>query len=48
MLLGNISPVVIYGENIVRIIVFTMMFFMPIQIAKTSQKQGVLLFILGT
>ncbi len=48
IVLQNISPFLIYGENIVRIIVFTMMAFMPIQISKTIQKQGVLLFIFGT
>lgn len=48
MSLQNISPFLIYGENIVRIIVFTMMAFMPIQISDTTQKQGLLLFIFGT
>ncbi len=48
IVLQNISPPLIYGENIVRIIVFTMMAFMPIQISKTIQKQGLLLFLFGT
>ncbi|RMA58756.1 hypothetical protein [Ulvibacter antarcticus] len=48
IVLQNISPFVIYGENIVRVIVFAMMVFMPIQISKTIQKQGLQLFIFGT
>lgn len=44
----NISPFIIYGENIVRTIVFALMVFMPIKISKTIQKQGLLLFIIGT
>jgi hypothetical protein len=48
ILIRNISPFIIYTENIVRIIVFTMMAFMPIRIAKPIQKQGLLLFIIGT
>ena len=46
--LQSIPPFIIYAENIIRIIVFTMMFFMPIQISKKIQKQGLLLFIFGT
>ena len=48
ILIQNISPLIIYAENIIRIIVFTMMAFMPIQISKPIQKKGLLLFILGT
>jgi hypothetical protein len=46
--LQNISPFVIYGENIARVIVFTLMVFMPIQISKTIQRQGLILFLFGT
>ena len=48
ILIQNISPLIIYAENIIRIIVFTMMAFMPIQISKPIQRKGLLLFILGT
>ena len=48
ILIQNISPFIVYTENIIRILVFTMMAFMPIQISKTIQKQGLLLFIIGT
>ena len=48
ILIQNISPFIIYAENIIRIIVFTMMAFMPIQISKKIQKKGLLLFIIGT
>ena len=48
ILIQNISPYIIYPENIVRIIVFTMMAFMPIKISKKIQKQGLLLFLIGT
>lgn len=48
ILLQNISPIIIYGENIVRVIVFASMVFMPIQISKTIQKKGLLLFLFGT
>ena len=34
ILIQNISPFIIYSENIIRIIVFTMMAFIPIQISK--------------
>ena len=48
ILIQNISPFIIYAENIIRIILFTMMAFMPIQISKPIQKKGLLLFITGT
>lgn len=47
ILIQNISPFIIYAENIVRVIVFTLMAFMPIKISKRIQKQGLLLFIVG-
>jgi len=48
IVLQNISPFIIYGENISRAVVFAMMVFMPIQISKTIQKQGLLIFVFGT
>jgi len=48
MLIQNISPFIINAENIFRVIIFAMMVFMPIQISKTIQKQGLLLFLFGT
>ncbi|MCY7293156.1 MAG: hypothetical protein LH615_13340 [Ferruginibacter sp.] len=48
ILLQNISPFLIYGENIIRVTVFALMVFMPIQISKKIQKQGLLLFLFGT
>lgn len=48
LLLQSISPIIVYGENIVRIVVFTMLAFMPIKITKTIQKKGLLLFLFGT
>ena len=48
ILMQNISPFIIYAENIVRIIVFTMMAIIPIRISKKIQKQGLLLFLFGT
>lgn len=48
ILIQNISPFIVYTENITRIIVFTMMAFMPIQLLKPIQRKGLLLFIIGT
>ena len=48
ILIQHISPWITYPENSIRIIIFTMMAFMPIKIAKPIQKQGFVLFILGT
>jgi len=48
ILIQYISPFITYPENIIRIIVFTMMAFMPIKISKTIQKQGLVLFVFGT
>lgn len=48
IVLQNISPLVSYGENIARVIVFALMVFMPLKISNTTQKQGLLLFLLGT
>ena len=48
ILIQHISQLITYPENIIRIIVFTMMAFMPIQISKTIQKQGLFLFVFGT
>ncbi len=48
IILQNISPLIIYGENIVRVIVFALMVFMPLKISKPIQKRGLLLFLFGT
>ena len=48
ILIQNIDPFIIYAENIIRIVVFTMMAFMPIKISKAIQWQGLLLFFFGT
>ena len=48
ILIQNISPFIINAENSIRIIMFTMMAFMPIQISKPIQKKGLLLFTIGT
>ena len=48
ILIQHISQLITYPENIIRIIVFTMMAFMPIQISKTIQKKGLFLFVFGT
>ena len=48
ILIQHISQLITYPENIIRIILFTMMAFMPIQISKTIQKQGLFLFVFGT
>ena len=48
ILIQHISQLITYPENIIRIIVFAMMAFMPIQVSKTIQKQGLFLFVFGT
>lgn len=48
ILIQNIDLFIIYAENIIRIVVFTMMVFMPLQISKAIQKQGLILFLFGT
>lgn len=48
ILIQHISQLITYPENIILIILFTMMAFMPIQISKTIQKQGLFLFVFGT
>ena len=48
ILIQHISQFITYPENIIRIIVFAMMTFMPIQVSKTIQKQGLFLFVFGT
>jgi len=47
-ILQNVSVFITYGENIVRIIVFALMVFMPVKISKPIQRQGLILFLLGT
>lgn len=44
----NIPAFITYGENISRIFIFVLMFFMPLTIATPVQKKGLLLFIAGT
>lgn len=48
LLIQKIFPFIINEENILLVIIFAMMVFMPIQISKTIQKQGLLLFLFGT
>jgi len=46
MLIQNISPFIIYAENIIRIVVFTMMAFMPIKYQKQFNGRGCYYFFL--
>ena len=44
----NIPPLVTYGENILRVVVMLLPFFMPLKMVTVAQRRGVWLFVVGT
>ena len=44
----NIPPVIEYGESIFRMLAFLLMFLMPLRISTTTQKAGLIVYIVGT
>jgi len=45
---NNIPLYITYPENIIRSIVFMLMFFMPLSISTKPQKKGLALYVVGT
>jgi predicted neutral ceramidase superfamily lipid hydrolase len=43
----NIPPLIVWGENIFRTLVFLLMFLMPLAVLTTKQKLGLLIYISG-
>ncbi|MBF0550856.1 MAG: hypothetical protein HQK60_10005 [Deltaproteobacteria bacterium] len=44
----DIPPVIVYGENTFRILVFVLPVFMPLHIATPSQMTGLVIYLAGT
>jgi hypothetical protein len=44
----EIPPAVAYGENALRIVVLVLPFLMPLEVETDGQRQGLLLFVIGT
>ncbi|HEX4950830.1 MAG TPA: hypothetical protein VFZ34_29485 [Blastocatellia bacterium] len=43
----EIPPLVAYGENSLRIVVFVLPFLMPLEVTTVAQRRGLLLFVVG-